>query len=104
LLAGRVGRADLGVAFQPDNIVEAQLGEEAKQLSVGKAGQDGDFDVVGQHLGQPPQADVLVGAAGIALPVLVHAEPDQRCRPAVAGHQLERQGGLRWTPLVRQLG
>ena len=53
-----VGRADLGVAFQPDDVVEAQLVKEAEQLGVGEAavGQDGDLDVVGQHLGQPAQA------------------------------------------------
>ena len=51
-------------------------------------------DVVGQHLGQPPQAGVLVIVARVAQLVLEHAEPDQRRRPAVPGHQLERQGGL----------
>ena len=42
-----VGRADLGVAFQPDNVVEAQLVKEAEQLGVGEAavGQEGDLDV-----------------------------------------------------------
>ena len=39
-----VGRADLGVAFQPDDVAEAQLGEKAEQFGVGEAavGQDGD--------------------------------------------------------------
>ena len=91
-----VGRADLGVAFQPDDIVEAQLVKEAEQLGVGEAavGQDGDLDVVGQHLGQPAHGGILVGVARVGQLVLVNAQPDQRRRPAVAGHQLERQGGL----------
>src|SRR3954465_14897123 len=40
-----VGRADLGVAFQPDDVVEAQLVKEAEQLGVGEAavGQEGDL-------------------------------------------------------------
>ena len=44
--AGRpVGRADLGVALQPDDVAEAQLAEELEQLGVGEAavGQDGAF-------------------------------------------------------------
>jgi hypothetical protein len=97
--AGRAvpsGRADPGVAFEPDHVVEAQVAEEVEQLGVGEAavGQNGDPDAGGQHLGQPPQASVLIVVAGILQLVLQHAEPDQRRRPAVPGHQLERQGGL----------
>ena len=38
-----VGGADLGVALQPDDVAQVQLGEEAEQLGVGEAavGQDG---------------------------------------------------------------
>jgi len=73
-----VGRADLGVALQPDDVVEAQLVKEAEQLGVGEAGQEGDFDVVGQHLGQPAHGGILVGVARVGQLVLVNAEPDQR--------------------------
>jgi hypothetical protein len=89
-----VGRADPGVALEPDHVVEAQLAEEVEQLGVGEAGQDGDPDAGGQHLGQPTQAGILIVVAGIRQLILEHAEPDQRRRPAVPGHQLERQGGL----------
>ena len=36
-----VGRADLGIALEPDDVVEAQLGEEAEQLGVGEARRPG---------------------------------------------------------------
>ena len=71
-------RADLGVALQPDDVVEAQLVKEAEQRGVGEAGQEGDFDVVGQHLGQPAHGGILVGVARVGQLVLVNAEPDQR--------------------------
>ena len=90
-----VGRADLGVAFQPDDVAEAQLVKEADQFGVGKAGQDGNCDVVGKHLGQPPQANVLVIVARGAQLVLQHAKPDQRRCPTVTGHQLERHARRR---------
>jgi hypothetical protein len=92
-----VGRADPGVAFEPDHVVEAQVAEEVEQLGVGEAavGQNGDPDAGGQHLGQPPQASVLIVVAGILQLVLQHAEPDQRRRPAVPGHQLERHARRR---------
>src|SRR3954451_16124997 len=50
-----VGRADLGVAFQPDDVVEAQLVQEAEQLGVGEAGQEGDLDVDLPPLWRTPQ-------------------------------------------------
>src|SRR3954468_19961162 len=72
-----------GVALQADDVVEAELAEKVEQLGVGQAGQDGDPDAGGQHLGQPTQAGILIVVAGILQLVLEHAEPDQRRRPAV---------------------
>ena len=91
-----LGRTDLGIALEPDDVAQVQLGEEAEQLGVGETavGQDGTLDAGGQHLDQPAHGGVLVGVARVGQLVLVNTEPDQRRRPAVAGHQLERQGGL----------
>ena len=93
---GAVGRADLGGGLQPEDVAKAEVVQEAEQLGVGEPaiGQEGDPDAVGQHRGQPAQAGVLVGVAGVLQVVLEHAEPDPRRRPAVAGHEPEPQGGL----------
>src|SRR3954468_22429214 len=53
-----------GVALQADDVVEAELAEKVEQLGVGQAGQDGDPDAGGQHLGQPTQAGILIVVAG----------------------------------------
>jgi len=82
---GPLGRTDLGIALEPDDVAHVQLGEEAEQLGVGETavGQDGTLDAGGQHLDQPAHGGVLIGVARVGQLVLVNTEPDQRRRPAV---------------------
>jgi hypothetical protein len=59
---GPVGCTDPGIALEPDDVVEAQLLQDAEQLGVGKSAvsEEGDPDALRQHRRKPAQAGILV--------------------------------------------
>jgi hypothetical protein len=91
------------VAAEADDVAEAQLGQEGEQLVVAEAviGEEGDLAPRRENLGEPHQAGILVVVALIREFVLPHRQPQQWRGAALAGDQMQGEGGL---PVTVELG
>ena len=60
-----IGRRDMDIAAEPDDIVKAQFVEKGEQLDVAEAaiGQDRDDGALGQRLGEAEQTEVFIVVA-----------------------------------------
>ena len=91
-----IGRRDMDIAAEPDDIVKAQFVEKGEQLDVAEAaiGQDRDDGALGQRLGEAEQTEVFIVVALSLQLALEDRQPQQRRRPAVVGDEVQRQGRL----------
>jgi hypothetical protein len=80
-----------------------QLRQEGEQLVVAEAaiGEEGDLAPRRENLGEPHQAGILVGVALVREFVLPHRQPQQWRGAALAGDQMQGEGGL---PVTVELG
>jgi len=90
-LTRRIG--DVDVAAKPDDIAKAKIIKEFEQLVVAKAAVREDrHGTTGWHeLLQSHEAGVLEIVALLRQFVLPDGQPQKRRRPAVPGHQIERE-------------
>ena len=88
-----IGRRDMDIAAEPDDIVKAQFVEKGEQLDVAEAaiGQDRDDGALGQRLGEAEQTEVFIVVALSLQLALEDRQPQQRRRPAVVGDEVQRQ-------------
>ena len=84
-----IGRRDMDIAAEPDDIVKAQFVEKGEQLDVAEAaiGQDRDNGALGQRLGEAEQTEVFIVVALSLQLALEDRQPQQRRRPAVVGER-----------------
>ncbi|MFZ0257290.1 MAG: recombinase family protein, partial [Gammaproteobacteria bacterium] len=91
------GCGDVNVAPHPNDIVKAPVGLKHLEPTVVKeaaVGQHRHPNARGQDLGQARQHLVFVEIAPTLELTLAHRFPHQRRCPAVARHQMQRDGGL----------
>src|SRR5271157_3179636 len=72
-----IGRRDMDIAAEPDDIVKAQFVEKGEQLDVAEAaiGQDRDDGALGQRLGEAEQTEVFIVVALILQLALEDRQP-----------------------------
>src|ERR1700735_5152250 len=77
-----IGRRDMDIAAEPNDIVKAQFVEKGEQLDVAEAaiGQDRDDGALGQRLGEAEQTEVFIVVALVLQLPLEDRQPQQRRR------------------------
>ena len=87
---------DADIATEPDDPREAQFRQIIEQLAVAEAavGEDRHRRLRRQHPGKAGETRILDVVPLARQFVLQHRQPQQRRRPAVPGHQIERQRRL----------
>src|SRR3954451_4012037 len=99
-VAGRAGLArgigDMDIAAKPDNVAEAQVIEEREQLVVAEAAvrEDRDGTTGRREFLQSHEAGILEVVALLRKLLFPDGQPQQRRRPAMFGHQIERKRRL----------